>query len=242
MFYFGFPVILRTNNMFFLTGNDESEVSIYTNWKESAPPFGHYWFLIDKVLFHKTGIDFVVRVLRSKEEEIQRKTCPHCKERLDNQEAFSVSNLATSCQEQVSELFTPSSWWTSLKSYLTWSNVVKMAKFSFLLTMAAITGLMQFIQNMVPLLNRTLLALGSVVQQSMPFLLGCLDTLNKVIGATFLMLNRMWKDTVNKRPAEASRERLEDKSSRRQVNPSLGLPVPSYPYLRKDINRPYLKN
>jgi len=254
---------------------NETELSLLTNWRDLAPPFGHYWFLVDRVLFHKSGFDLAVRVLRSKEEAADNnntKVCPKCHHRLDqstNQEndtsllAMSA-DLAMSWRQQFTELMAPKVWWAKVGPYLTWENLVQSVKFGLLLCLAAATGLVTFIQNLLPMLNKTLLALGTVIHKATPVMLACLDTVNKVIGATFLMINRFWADLYHgPRPTAAppaaaalrhqpqrpaidlpgtrywARQNVSDRDNNRD---RLGLegPTSRYPYLRSDIKRPYL--
>ena len=93
-------------------------------------------------------------------------------------------------QRQFQGFFAPDEWWVRTKPYLTMENLVKCSKLVLLLGLAAITGLFHFMKNLLPMLNKTLLELGNLIQKFMPFLLAVLDTFNKIIGATFLMIHR----------------------------------------------------
>lgn len=248
---------------------NDTEVSLLSNWRQPTPALGHYWFLVDRVLFHKFGFDLAVRILRSREDDMSfqpsRKSCPNCHYKLDSDDinddsTLSVSDIANNWQQQFKDLVAPDEWWTKVRPYLTFANLVKSLKLLLLLCLAAVTGLVAFIQNIIPMLNKTLLALGTVIQKSTPFMLGCLDTINKVIGATFLMINRLWADLyhgpkTNLPPPQPSRpaidlpgtrywarQNLTDRDADRSSTlRALEGPTPRYPYLRSDIKRPYLR-
>ena len=210
-------------------------MSFFTSWSR-CPPLGHYWFLVDAVIFRKTGFDLNLRILRSREDEEKSMTriCPKCNHNLDSSpdasnssdDTMNISDIAASLQvrkspshsarwdscvvgphafywapssnspwhfhfqRQFQGFFAPDEWWVRTKPYLTMENLFKCSKLVLLLGLAAITGLFHFMKNLLPMLNKTLLELGNLIQKFMPFLLAVLDTFNKIIGATFLMIHR----------------------------------------------------
>lgn len=248
-----------------------NEVSVLSNWTRS-PPFGPFWFLVDAVIFHQSGFDLRVRILRSRMDHIDEGSvssmCPNCKHNLQESSSQSpssstdpmnISDIAATLQRRFQTFFAPDEWWVRTKPYLTMENAVKCTKLLLLLVLAAATGVYHFAQNLLPALNKTLLALGTVIQKATPFLLACLDTVNKVIGATFLMIHRVWSDFYHgPRPqpaAAARRPALEMAGTRYWARQNItvrdnlttgnlyleGPDRPKYPYLRKDVNRPYLR-
>jgi len=251
---------------------NENEMSFFTSWSR-CPPLGHYWFLVDAVIFRKTGFDLNLRILRSREDEEKSiaRICPKCNHNLDSSpdasnssdDTMNISDIAASLQRQFQGFFAPDEWWVRTKPYLTMENLVKCSKLVLLLGLAAITGLFHFMKNLLPMLNKTLLELGNLIQKFMPFLLAVLDTFNKIIGATFLMIHRLWTDLYHgpqvRQSAGSQRPRALDMPgtrywSRQNVsetdNKVMGSLYalegpgssqrPKYPYLRRDVNRPYL--
>ena len=247
-------------------------MSIYINWAKirEPPPFGRYWFLVDNVIFSpKGGIQFILRILREKENvrTSALKECPKCGSPLDQNlesnppksedEVLSLNDLARELQNKFTGVFgQPSEWWENTKPHLTLSNVIKISKLIILLIVALITGIGTFIQTLVPKVNKTIFALSHFLGQSMPFLLACLNTFNKIIGGFFLIFTMMWKDMIyGKRPNNAgiqhekSQLSLEDSSSKSTNFPTVErgannpyIRKPRYPYLRNEIQRPYYKS
>ena len=90
----------------FIAGN-ENEMSFFTSWSR-CPPLGHYWFLVDAVIFRKTGFDLNLRILRSREDEEKSMTriCPKCNHNLDSSpdasnssdDTMNISDIAASLQ------------------------------------------------------------------------------------------------------------------------------------------------
>ena len=93
---------------------------------------------------------------------------------------FSKSFLKCNFQRQFQAFFAPDEWWARSKPYLTVENFVRCTKLALLLGLAAANGLYYLAGNLLPALNKTLLALGTLIQKATPFLLACLDTVNKV--------------------------------------------------------------
>lgn len=253
--------------------NDE-KLSIYVFWSNNAdaPPFGRYWFLVDNLISSgNVGIQFALRPLREKETNVTGniKSCPKCgsvldqttnssSSEIDNSE-LSVNELARDLQGRFIGVFgQPSEWWENAKPHLTISNVIKVFKLMVLLLVALVTGIGAFIQALVPKVNKTIFALSHFLGQSMPFLLACLDTINKVIGGFFLLITMMWKDMVYGRsPGNNIPQGLKQERSQLslQHNPkSTSFPTiergennpyirkPRYPYLRSEVQRPYRKS
>ena len=89
-----------------IAGN-ENEMSFFTSWSR-CPPLGHYWFLVDAVIFRKTGFDLNLRILRSREDEEKSMTriCPKCNHNLDSSpdasnssdDTMNISDIAASLQ------------------------------------------------------------------------------------------------------------------------------------------------
>jgi len=147
--------------------------------------------------------------------------------------------------------------------YLTAENFVRCVKLILLLGLAALTGLYHLACNFLPAVNKTLLALGTLIQKATPFLMACLDTINKIIGATFLMIHRIWTDfyhgprsqppprpTIKALDMPGTRYWSRQSVSERENLTSGNLYLegqqtsgerPRYPYLRRDVNRPYMR-
>ena len=186
------------------------------------PTFGRYWFLVDNIIFPPNGgIVFILRILRERENLIfgKVKTCPKCGWSLDEPQISSISKveaselslneLARDLQSKFVSVFgQPSEWWENAKPHLTLQNIIKIFKLFVLLLVALVTGIGTFIQAILPKINKTIFALSHFMGQSMPFLLACLDTINKVIGGLFLLFTMMWKDIIyGKRPNNSIRYR-----------------------------------
>ena len=222
------------------------------------PPLGSYWFLVHDVVFHGAGFDAVLIPLRSKEEGERPRTCPNCRARLNRSQRQEDPNDTTTLIE-FKEWVLNSQLWLDL---FTFENFKSGCKLVFLMSVAALTAVLTFTKNLLPLLNRCLLSLGVVIQKSTPFLLACLDSFNKIIGATFLIINRIWSDVIQwvksgpapqKKPAITlkgaeywSRQEIKRSEDSGTGNLYLKGPggggAPRYPYLRRDINRPYMQD
>ena len=148
----------------------------------------------------------------------------------------------------------PSEWWENAKPHLTLSNVIKVLKLIVLLLVALVTGIGTFVQALVPKINKTIFALSHFLGQSMPFLLACLDTINKVIGGFFLLITMMWKDMVYGRSPGNFPQGLQQEKSQLSLQHKTSFPTiergennpykrtPKYPYLRSEVQRPYRKS
>lgn len=252
---------------------DDEKFSIYAYWSKNAdsPPLGTYWFLVDNIILpQKGGIQFILRALREKETNVTGniKSCPKCGSHLDqtsDSNSSEVSNTELSLNELARDLQgrfigvfgQPSEWWENAKPHLTISNVIKIFKLIVLLLVALVTGIGTFLQALVPKVNKTIFALSHFLGQSMPFLLACLDTINKVIGGFFLLFTMMWKDMIYGRSQSNISPGLQQEKSQLslQHNPkSTNFPTiergennpyirkPRYPYLRSEVQRPYRKS
>ena len=253
--------------------DDEEKICILVSWSAviQSPALGHYWFIVDNIIFPpKGGLEFSLKLLREKEALISVKTCPKCGASLDQTSEsnasyaensdLSLNELARDCQSKFISVFgQPSEWWENAKPHLSISNVIKLFKLIVLLLVALVTGIGTFVQTLVPKVNKTIFALSHFLGQSMPFLLACLDTINKVIGGLFLLFTMMWKDMIygkNSSPNSIPQGLQQPKSqlSLQHSSKSTKFPTiergennpykrtPRYPYLRNEVQRPYHKS
>lgn len=235
------------------------------------PPFGTYWFLVDNIIFlQQGGVEFILRQLREKENVNSGtlKSCPKCGTTLDQstnsstsqiETELSLNELARDLQNKFIGFFgQPSEWWENAKPHLSLSNVIKVFKLIVLLLVALVTGIGTFVQALVPKVNKTIFALSHFIGQSMPFMLACLDTINKVIGGFFLLFTMMWKDMIyGKRPNNSIPAGLQQEKSQLSLqhsSKSTSFPTiqrgennpyltkPRYPYMRSEVQRPYQKS
>ena len=218
----------------------------------------------------KGGIQFILRVLREKETNVTGniKSCPKCGSLLDqtsdsslsevSNTELSLNELARDIQGRFIGVFgQPTEWWENAKPHLTISNVIKVFKLIVLLLVALVTGIGTFVQVLVPKVNKTIFALSHFLGQTMPFLLACLDTINKVIGGFFLLFTMMWKDMIYGRNQSNAPSGLQQEKGplSLQHNPkATNFPAiergennpyirkPRYPYLRSEVQRPYRKS
>ncbi len=60
--------------------------------------------------------------------------------------------------------------------------------------MALVSGTANLLPKMWQLLNKTLHEGGFFLRQAMPFLLACVEVVNKVFGGVFLLIAMVWRD------------------------------------------------
>ena len=98
--------------------------------------------------------------------------------------------IARQIQWRFRDVITPSEWWTDIKPHLTLENVFKLGKFLLVLFMAAITGTGHFIIHIASHTNRFVHGLSGLIRSLTPFLLACVDAVNRCIAGGFTLLGK----------------------------------------------------
>jgi hypothetical protein len=152
---------------------------------------------------------------------------------------LSFSDIARQIQGKFTDIIAPSEWWTEARPHLTFVNLLKLGKFFLILLLAAISGTANFLMYALTHTNRFVHELSGFMRSATPFLMACLDSVNRLFAGFFTLIAMVWRDARRPTASEAPRqtsERLtyETNESRRNF-----LEGPSYPYERRDVNRPY---
>ena len=134
------------------------------------------------------------------------------------------------------DVIKPSEWWTNVKPHLTLENVFRFGKFLIVLLLAAISGTGNFLVNFASHTNKFVHALSGLIKSSTPFLLACLDVINRSIAGLFTLIAMIWKDV--RRP-QSPQEPLRLAYDRNEAKRKFLEAGPSY---RNVENRPYFKN
>ena len=214
---------------------------------QSSQVIGHYWYYIENAYLGPSNMIFELKLLRQVSgNEKSSGRCPHCGKlpiqddssstHSNNQDdPLSLSEIARQLQWKFRDVITPTEWWTEVKPHLTLANVFKLGKFLVILLLAAVSGAGNFIIHLASHTNRFVHALSGLMKTSTPFLLACVDVVNRFIAGCFTLIAMIWKDS--RKPANpqetANRLAYERNEARRKY-----LEGPSYPY-RRDVNRPY---
>ena len=98
--------------------------------------------------------------------------------------------IARQIQWKFHDVITPSEWWTDIKPHLTLENVFKLGKFLLVLFMAAITGTGHFIIHIASHTNRFVHGLSGLIRSLTPFLLACVDAVNRCIAGVFTLIGK----------------------------------------------------
>lgn len=162
--------------------------------------------------------------------------CPHCGKDTSESAAanessddpLNLTEIALSMQKCFKDNFRPVQWFNDFRPYLTIGNAVGVGKFLLVLLMAAANGLATLLPKILTLLNRTIHESAFLIRQITPFLLACVDVVNKAIGGFYLLITMMWKDLRRPKPPEESPK-------------GNYLEGPNFPYRREVTQRPYLQ-
>jgi len=242
------------------TGIDgtKDQMSLYVDWSNQEQIIGHYWFLIEKAFLGKDNhVIFELRILRSVSgSEKTNGRCPHCgklplqdsasnnsqsKNNIDD--PLSLTEIAKQIQWRFRDVITPCEWWTDIKPHLNLENVFKFGKFLIVLFMAAFTGVGHFIIHIASHTNRFVHGLSGLIRSMTPFLLACVDTINRCLAGIFTLIAMIWKD-VRKPQVQtqntANRLTFDRNEARKNFLEGPGGPGSSYPYRRENQNRPYM--
>jgi hypothetical protein len=98
--------------------------------------------------------------------------------------------------------------------------------------MAAVSGLAKLLPKLLDLFNRTIRESAHLIRMATPFLLACVEMMNKAVGGFYLLLAMIWRDF--RKPQEPG----PGTANRRYIKG----PPPEYPYARSQVQRPYLKH
>ncbi len=120
--------------------------------------------------------------------------------------------------------------------------------------MAVVSGAANLLPKMLQLLNRTLHEGGFFLRQAMPFLLACVEVVNKIFGGIFLLVAMVWRDLRSGgggSPAETPPPAL-GLSNRSAAAAGAGTGAAyqrrfdgggiTYPYRRENVQRPYFSS
>merc|ERR1712080_336383 len=183
------------------------QICIYVDWsKKSSQIIGHYWFYIEKAFLGTSNMIFELKLLRQVSgNEKSSGRCPHCGKlpiqddgtssaHSNNDDPLSLSDIARQLQWKFRDVITPSEWWTEVKPHLTLANVFKFGKFLVILLLAAMSGAANFIIHLASHTNRFVYALSGLMKTSTPFLLACVDVVNRLFAGFFTLIAMVWKD------------------------------------------------
>ena len=115
--------------------------------------------------------------------------------------------------------------------------------------MALVSGAANLMPKLINLLNRTLREGGFFVRQAMPFLLACVEMVNKFFGGVFLLVAMVWRDVRQgsrrpsrpETPTSAALGMLQRNAPQGYNGSSYQrhLEAQSFPYRRENVQRPY---
>lgn len=230
----GFTGIERSND----------QIRIYVDWSNHSKIIGHYWFMIDSAHLGPY-MQFNLRILRpvsANEKSTSSGKCPHCGKlpicdtnTTTLEDPLNLSEIARNLQWKFRDLIAPSEWWTEVKPHLTLENVFRFGKFLIVLLLAAISGAGNFLVNLASHTDKFVHALSGLMRSSTPFLIACLDVLNRLIAGLFTLIAMIWRDVrrpQGQSPQEtASRLAYERNEAKRK-----------FLEYRNVGNRPYFKN
>ena len=187
---------------------------------------------------------FLIRQVSGNEKSSGR--CPHCGKlplsdthNSSTDDPLNLSEIARNLQWKFRDIITPSDWWTDVKPHLTLDNIFRFGKFLIVLLLAAISGTGNFLIHIASHTNRFVHALSGLMRTSTPFLLACLDVVNRFIAGLFTLIAMMWRD-ARRPPGQSPQETANRLAYERNDARQKFLEGPSYPY-RRDVNRPYMK-
>ncbi len=133
----------------------------------------------------------------SGKDKISSQKCPHCGklpiqnssdvkntngESNQEEDPLNLSEIARTLQSKFSEVVTPSEWWTEAKPHLTFVNFVKFFKFMLILMLATVSGTANFLIYILSHTNRFVHEMSGFTRAATPFLLACVDTVNRLIA------------------------------------------------------------
>ncbi len=222
---------------------------IYVDFQEQI--FGHYWFLIESAKLGPKQIHFSLKVLRPvnlNRDRVSETRCQHCgkfpqdansSSKGDN-DPLSLSDIARDLQWKFQDLITPSQWWADAKPHLTLENVLKLGKFLIVLVLAGVSGASSFIIHLASHTNAFVHALSGLMRSSTPFLLSCVDAVNRLIAGFFTLIAMIWRDARNSASSSSEKSNANRLTfETRQEERRKFLEGPGFPY-RRDVKRPYL--
>lgn len=182
--------------------------------------------------------------------------CPHCGKNPAEEKAgggegaaddpLSLTDIASGLQRSFREYVNPAELAAEVRPHLTLANLVNVFRFLLVLLMALVSGAAALLPKVLHLLNRTLREGGYFVRQATPFLLACVEMVNKFVGGFFLLLAMMWRDVVkrpsgNPGPPPTTQGMLQNRSGGGHQR-YLEHQPPTYPYRREQVQRPYFRN
>ena len=224
------------------------QVKIYVDWSNRSKIIGHYWFRLESAYSGPQFMQFNLRILRSVSgSEKSSGRCPHCGKlpicdtnaNATPDDPLNLSEIARNLQWKFRDFITPSEWWTDVKPHLTLENVFRFGKFLIVLLLAAISGTGNFLVNFASHTNKFVHALSGLMRSSTPFLLACLDVINRCIAGLFTLIAMIWRDVrrpQGQSPQETAGRLAYDRNEAKRKFLEAG---PSY---RNVENRPYFKN
>lgn len=175
---------------------------IWTELSESMP-FGEYWFQIKTVHFRDNEVVIKLKMLRPMH-SVEKKSTPNLQKAAvpDNEVGFSnsIGSMFTDTASQLIGNFSMNSsmmWLQSKK--ITSKNVGDSFKILFLVLVAVLTALVQFIRHLGEFTIRFMEVITKLVHVLMPLLLRCVDLLGKIIGGWYILIALMWRDTFGTR-------------------------------------------
>lgn len=191
---------------------------------------------------------FSLKILRSvSDSEKTAGRCPHCGKLpiLDGvsnganpDDPLNLSEIARQLQWKFRDFFHPSDWWAEAKPYITLENFFKLCKFFIILGMAAVSGLANFITNVLFKTDKIVNAVSNLIRTLTPPFLACVDAFNRLFAGFFTLIAMMWRDWRRSRetPMQTSARLAYEQSEAKKKY--LEGPKASFPYSR-DVNRPY---
>ena len=191
---------------------------------------------------------FNLKVLRpvSGSDKNSEGPCPHCgklpighNSSANNQsdDPLSLSEVARQLQGKFRDIITPTEWWSDVKPHLSLENVFKFGKFLIVLLLAAVSGAGNLLLHLAGHTNRFVHALSGFMKSATPFLLGLLDSVNRLFAGFFTLIAMIWRDA--RRPQVTPQQISAQLAHERNQAKQKFLEGPKYPY-RRDVNRPYL--
>ncbi len=113
--------------------------------------------------------------------------------------------------------------------------------------MAVVSGAADLLPRVMTILNRTLRESGFFLRQAMPFLLACVEMVNKFFGGIFLLIAMVWRDLTktNSPPPPAQNSgafQMLQRNASGQSSSSYQRHLEgdsTYPYRRENVQRPY---
>ena len=170
--------------------------------------------------------------------------CPHCgkfpspdgtssSSSTGSDDPLDLSEIATQLQSTLRGAINPTEWWHEARPYLTMANLVASVKFVVVLIMAMVSGLANMTPRMLGLLNRTIHESAFFIRNATPFLMGCLDVVNRAIAGLYTLV-AMLVGATRAAPGPSPR-------AQQAIEADGGGVRQRYPYRRENVQRPYIQ-